>query len=56
VTVNVADLYWQTSWPMDHRPWIAPELYAPPTFETYSQNRDPAMEAILACREHLPGC
>ena len=28
--VNVADLYWQTSWPMDHRPWIAPELYAPP--------------------------
>jgi tetratricopeptide (TPR) repeat protein len=53
--VNVADLYWQTSWPMDHRPWIAPELYAPPSFETYSQNRDPAMEAILSCREHLPG-
>ena len=53
--VNVADLYWQTSWPMDHRPWIAPELYAPPSFEAYSQNRDPAMEAILSCREHLPG-
>jgi hypothetical protein len=53
---NVADLYWQTSWPNDHRPWIAPELYAPPTFETYRQNRDPAMEAILACHEHLPGC
>ena len=52
---NVADLYWQTSWPMDYRPWIAPELYAPPSFEAYSQNRDPAMEAILACREHLPG-
>jgi tetratricopeptide (TPR) repeat protein len=52
---NVADLYWQTSWPMDHRPWIAPELYAPPSFEAYSQNRDPAMEAILSCREHLPG-
>jgi hypothetical protein len=52
--VNVADLYWQTSWPMDHRPWIAPELYAPPSFESYSQNRDPAMEAILSCREHLP--
>jgi len=47
VMVNVADLYWQTSWPMDHRPWIAPELYAPPAFETFSQNRDPAMEAIL---------
>jgi tetratricopeptide (TPR) repeat protein len=54
--VNVADLYWQTSWPNDHRPWIAPELYAPPTFEAYRQNRDPAMEAILACHEHLPGC
>jgi tetratricopeptide (TPR) repeat protein len=54
--VNVADLYWQTSWPMDHRPWIAPQLYAPPAFELYSQNRDPAMEAILACHEHLPGC
>ena len=53
--VNVGDLYWQTSWPMDHRPWIAPELYAPPSFEAYSQNRDPAMEAILSCREHLPG-
>jgi tetratricopeptide (TPR) repeat protein len=53
--VNVADLYWQTSWPMDHRPWIAPDLYAPPSFEAYSHNLDPAMEAILGCREHLPG-
>jgi hypothetical protein len=53
--VNVADLFWQTSWPMDHRPWIAPDLYAPPSFEAYSQNRDPAMEAILSCRGHLPG-
>jgi tetratricopeptide (TPR) repeat protein len=53
--VNVADLYWQTSWPMDHRPWIAPHLYAPPTFEAFSQNRDPALEAILSCTEHVPG-
>jgi tetratricopeptide (TPR) repeat protein len=53
--VNVSDLYWQSSWPMDHRAWIAPELYAPPSFEAYRANRDPAMEAILACREHLPG-
>jgi hypothetical protein len=52
--VNVADLYWQTSWPMDHRPWIAPELYAPPSFLAYSQNLDPAMDAVLSCREHLP--
>jgi hypothetical protein len=55
VIVNVADLYWQTSWPMDHRPWIAPELYAPPSFQAYSQNQDPAMDAILSCSEHLPG-
>ena len=54
-TVNVGDLYWQTSWPMDHRPWIAPDIYAPPTFEAYRGNRDPAMEAILACQEQLPG-
>jgi len=54
-TVNVGDLYWQTSWPMDHRPWIAPDIYAPPTFEAYRSNRDPAMEAILACQEQLPG-
>jgi tetratricopeptide (TPR) repeat protein len=54
-TANVGDLYWQTSWPMDHRPWIAPDLYTPPTFEAYSQNRDPAMEAILTSHEHLPG-
>jgi hypothetical protein len=53
--VNVADLYWQTSWPMDYRPWIAPDIYAPPTFAAYCQNRDPAMDAILASVEHLPG-
>lgn len=53
-TVNVGDLYWQTSWPMDHRQWIAPDIYAPPTFEAYRSNRDPAMEAILACQEQFP--
>jgi tetratricopeptide (TPR) repeat protein len=46
---NVSDLYWQTSWPVDDRPWIAPEIYVPPEFEAYRQNRDPVMEAILAC-------
>jgi tetratricopeptide (TPR) repeat protein len=45
---SISDLYWQSSWPMDYRTWIAPTLYAPPTFELYKQNRDPAMEAILA--------
>jgi hypothetical protein len=50
---NVADLYWQTSWPWDHRTWIAPDIYAPPTFESFSRNEDPALEAILSLHEHL---
>jgi tetratricopeptide (TPR) repeat protein len=52
---NVSDLLWQSSWPMDYRTWIAPTLYAPPTFEAFAANRDPAMEAVLALRDHLPG-
>jgi hypothetical protein len=53
--VNVSDLYWQTSWPMDRRPFIPPELYAPPTAPAWLAGRDPALEAIAAYREHLPG-
>jgi hypothetical protein len=48
VMVNISDLYWQSSWPMDYRTWIAPQIYTPPTFAAYRANRDPAMEAILA--------
>ncbi len=47
--VNVSDLYWQTAWPLDDRPWIAPEIYVPPTFAAYRDNRDPALAAIMAC-------
>jgi tetratricopeptide (TPR) repeat protein len=54
--VNVSDMYWQTSWPSDHRPWIPPEIYAPPSFAAYREGRDPALEAILSLTEHLPGC
>ncbi|HYN88579.1 MAG TPA: hypothetical protein VER55_08610 [Ardenticatenaceae bacterium] len=46
-----SDLYWQTSWPMDTRVWLAPQLYAPPSFAAYRENRDPALEAILAYRD-----
>lgn len=53
--VNVSDLLWQGTWPMDYRSWLAPTLYAPPTFAAFRQNRDPAFEAILACSDHLPG-
>ena len=50
VRVNVSDVYWRTSWPFDRRTAIAPDIYAPPTFAAYRDNRDPAMDAIL---EHL---
>ncbi len=46
--VSISDLYWQSSMPDDHRTWIAPLLYRPPTFAAYRLNRDSAMEAILA--------
>jgi hypothetical protein len=36
---------------MDYRTWIPPTIYTPPTFEDYRNNRDPAVEAILAYRE-----
>jgi len=45
---TISDLYWQNSVAMDYRVWIAPQLYAPPSFELYRANRDPAMEAIMA--------
>lgn len=45
---SISDLYWQRSWPMDHRIWLAPQLPAPPIFALYKDNRDPAMEAIAA--------
>jgi hypothetical protein len=48
---NVSDLYWQSSWPTDFRTWIAPQLYRPPTFAAYRENRDVAMEAIFSQRE-----
>ncbi|HKR10272.1 MAG TPA: tetratricopeptide repeat protein [Gemmatimonadaceae bacterium] len=48
IIANVSDLYWESSWPQDHRKWIAPQIYVPPTFSAYRAGRDPAMEAILA--------
>jgi len=55
VQANAADLFWQTSWPLDYRTWTAPDIYAPPTFEAYRRNQDPALDAILAIREQVPG-
>jgi hypothetical protein len=55
VRANAADLFWQTSWPTDYRTWTAPDIYAPPTFEAFRRNQDPALDAILAIREYVPG-
>jgi hypothetical protein len=48
VTVRLSSLYWQFWDPRDDRPWIAPQLPAPLTFEAYRQGRDPALDAALA--------
>ncbi|QYK52069.1 MAG: hypothetical protein KF824_07335 [Fimbriimonadaceae bacterium] len=45
---TVSDLYWQRSWPMDDRIWIAPDLPATPSFQAFANGKDPAMEAIKA--------
>lgn len=46
ITGSISDLFWQGTFAMDYRTWIAPEIYAPPSFEFFKTNRDPAMEAI----------
>jgi tetratricopeptide (TPR) repeat protein len=44
---SVADVYWESSWPQDFRKWIAPQIFAEPTFAAYRSSQDPAMDAIL---------
>lgn len=50
LVANVSDLYWESAFPQDHRTWIAPQIYVPPTFKAYRANRDSALEAILEYR------
>jgi hypothetical protein len=52
ISGSISDLYWQKSVAMDYRTWIAPQLYAPPSFELFKANRDPAMEAIQNYKEN----
>jgi hypothetical protein len=48
---SISDLYWQNSVAMDHRIWISPDIYVPPTFASFSKNQDPVMDAILAYKQ-----
>ncbi|HVT13841.1 MAG TPA: tetratricopeptide repeat protein [Fimbriimonadaceae bacterium] len=47
IVVNVSDVYWEGYWPEDHSVWIAPAIYAPPTFASFRAKQDPALNAIL---------
>jgi hypothetical protein len=47
IVANVSNLYWQSSWPMDERMWIAPQIYTPPTFADFRAGRDRALDAVL---------
>jgi hypothetical protein len=44
----ISTLRWQDSTPFDTRPWILPDLPAPPTFADYVAGRDLALERALA--------
>lgn len=47
LTVSVSSRYFQNGFTSDDkRPWIAPDLAAPPSAESYRHNVDPAMEVI----------
>lgn len=46
--MTVSDLYWQRSWPMDHRQWIPPDIPTEMSSAMLFAGRDAAMEAILA--------
>ncbi len=55
ITVRVSTLWWQGD-ERDRRPWTAPQVAAPLTFEDYRSNNDPALKAALASvpRKSLP--
>lgn len=48
LTLYVSAWRWQEGLPWDARRWIAPQVAAPPVFAAWRENRDPALEAVLA--------
>lgn len=54
LTVNISSLPWTPYDPRDHRDFIAPALYTPPTGADYRAGVDPALRAILAAAATPP--
>lgn len=46
--------YIQDADPADYRPWIEPDVWAPPSVQAELEGRDPALEAVLAYRNAPP--
>ena len=51
--LNVSVLHWVGTWPGDTRRWLPPDILTPPTLDAWRENRDPALEAILAIPLHV---
>jgi hypothetical protein len=47
---SISTRWWQTSSPIDDRPWVFPDIPARLTIEDYIENRDPALDAALRYR------
>ena len=43
---SISDVFHQTSSALDHSPWYAPTIYAPPTIDALRTGTDPALVAI----------
>ena len=50
--ISVSTLWWQSSHPLDDRPWITPDIPARLGSSDYAANLDPALGAVL---RHRPG-
>lgn len=55
ITVRASIYYWQDWHPMDRRVATIPQIPAPLTFDAYSRNVDPALEAIERAPAANPG-
>lgn len=51
ISVLYSSLFWQSGHPADKRPWIPPAIEVRLSSSDYAQNRDPALEAILALKD-----